>query len=392
MNVPLRMLPLVLVLFETPLSLTLTANRNRFNRRINLELRATSLPYQHTRQHFTRDIDSTRFPKASSGEKKDGINTPLINNILRSQAVLCLVATIIASVATRGDLNQALLWGPSPNTVLVHSDNAFALILMGFLAAIPMISLGKVVEESNRRDAHHVNFTTTNMVISLFGRRKIPQSTTFRVFLVSFGLVLITAATEEVLFRGYLSTWLWNVTHGSLLATWFGQATLFGLGHIHPHCRGDENRLVMVLQFTGALWHSIIYTISGSLIPCVICHLLYDWHVLASTWHSVNCQMDYVEQQEHESGWADDLTEFDDILQQDTKAFLARFFYAFDSNRKAKLLEEDVQRAVSYAFGPDGTKAPLPIHVSHAMQERESLNLAEFVRLLLHLRSKQNLM
>jgi membrane protease YdiL (CAAX protease family) len=256
---------------------------------------------------------------------------------------------------------------------------------LGIAATFPMIALSQTVENSNRRDAHYVNFATTNMVVSLFGRREEAANKvkTAQVLGLSFGLVALTAIVEEVVFRGFLSTALYSLSNHNMVFAWLGQATLFGLGHVHPKSRPEENRLVAGLQLTNAAWHGLMVMLTGSLVPGIISHLLYDWHVLASTWHQVNLQMDWTEEHALNDKQLTDRTE----LSEATRSFLTRFFYAFDKEHTGSLSEPDVQRAVAYAFMLETPPDQDIVH--EAIQGQERVELDDFVQVLLDLRAKQ---
>jgi membrane protease YdiL (CAAX protease family) len=353
-------------------------------------LHETALSYRN-RHHHEEQVTSPPPPLVTTPppteEEKDvslttaRVNVPLVARLAGSQVFLLGLTTILALVASSGDLSQALQWGP-----LTQSMDWPWLAVIGVVATFPMIALGQAIEGSARRDAHYINFSTTNMVVSLFGRRnKRTNNTTLNVVLWSTGLVLVTAVTEEVVFRGYVGSLLWQVSQHNLFVAWLGQAVLFGLGHVHPQSRPEENRLVAGLQFVHAALHGLVYVATGSLLPCILSHFLYDCHVLVSTWHGVNTQLDWTEEHSADTN-QEQLASFADQLSLETRAFLTRFFYAFDSQHASSLSEEDVQRAVAYAFATDAA-TPDQAKVHNAMQNRERLELPEFVKLLLDLRA-----
>ena len=340
------------------------------------QVMATSIPYHPDTQQapaiLKPDQEVSSLP---------GVNFEMLTKLLRSQVILLVATTAIATVCTGGDLGHALQWGPA-----VPATGSFGMhAALGIAATFPMIALSQTVENSSRRDAHYVNFATTNMAVSLFGRREEATNKvkTAQVLGLSFGLVALTAIVEEVVFRGFLSTALYSLSNHNMVFAWLGQATLFGLGHVHPKSRPEENRLVVGLQSTNAAWHGLMVMLTGSLVPGIISHLLYDWHVLASTWHQVNLQMDWTEEHALDDKQLTDRTE----LSEATRSFLTRFFYAFDKEHTGSLSEPDVQRAVAYAFMLETPPDQETVH--EAIQGRERVELDDFVQVLLDLRAKQ---
>ncbi|GAX27182.1 hypothetical protein FisN_13Lh268 [Fistulifera solaris] len=330
----------------------------------------------------------TKPPKDTPNRKKSGVNLFMIEGLCKSQLLLLCATTAIALLGTQGNLAQAVTWSDT------RTDPFLNQLLAGILAALPMIAISHAVENSSRRDAHYVNFSTTNMAITLFGRRHTPSqpkevtTSTASVIAMSLGLVLVTSIAEEVLFRGYVPTLIHHYSH-SLPTALIGQGVLFGLGHAHPHSRPEENRFVVGLQTGNGLLHGIVCAATGSLIPCIVSHCLYDWHVLASTWHHVNNQMDWTEEMTAERN--DEAAIFADRLSEETRIFLQRFYYAFDSQHAKSLSLSDVQRAIAYAFSQDKC-TPDTSTVASVFEELSNtdgrLTFSSFVQLLFTLRSQ----
>lgn len=327
-------------------------------------------------------------PRETSNKRKGGANIPMMKRLCSSQLILLGAATVLAAIATEGNLAQAVTWSDA------HINDLAIEILVGIVTAFPMIGISQLIEKSSRRDAHYVNFSTTNMAITLFGRRhtatqpKELTTSTASVLALSFGLVIATSIAEEVVFRGYVPTLIHHFSH-SLPAALIGQGLLFGLGHAHPHSRSEENRFVISLQTVNGLLHGVVCAATGSLIPCIVSHWLYDWHVLASTWHHVNNQMDWTE--EMTSDRSDEMDIFADRLSRETRAFLQRFYYAFDSQHAQSLSLSDVQRAVAYAFSQDKNTPDTSTVASvfEALSESDGrLAFPSFVQLLFTLRSQ----
>jgi membrane protease YdiL (CAAX protease family) len=284
-------------------------------------------------------------------------------------------------------------------------------LLEGFLATLPMVALGCIVENSDNRDASQVNFSTTNMVISLFGRRKSElepnASAPSQVMLLSIAIALSTGISEELIFRGYIPTAIASLSHSVPLAL-VGQAVLFAAGHLSKNARPGENRLVGSIQLINGLWYGLIYLkTGGDLLPCIVSHVLYDCHILCETWMAINNQMDYTQVSSQKS-----LNEEEDkavkylqekagsLLNMDTINFARRFFYAFDYDHVGSLTLSDTQRAISYAFMNDKSM-PDPKTVEDLFdQVQESktpassnsnrLDFSEFLQVLLVLRSSKS--
>jgi len=205
------------------------------------------------------------------------------------------------------------------------------------------------------------------------------------------------------------------------------QAVLYGLGHIHPRSGVAENGLVVAVATVNAVWLTAVMMMAASddgssslwlsLIPCIVAHFLYDMHVLAQTWHSVNAQLDWIEEN-NSNMWNND-NDNDSTSRQrrqqqqvspdnTTLAICRRFFYAFDSQHCHSLSETDVQRAVEFAFlNPNSTAAFVHHHHSPTTQQIKEqfyalcknnsddsrdgccrIELAEFVQLLSTLRKQ----
>jgi hypothetical protein len=158
---------------------------------------------------------------------------------------------------------------------------------------------------------------------------------TLEVILSSLGLSALTSVTEEVVFRGYVPALILAITQSPTMA-WLGQAIVFGLGHIHPNAQEGENRVVAATQTFNALFgYGLVYAITGGdLWPCIVAHFFYDMHVLVSSWHNVNTQMDWTEDSLQEKLSNSDAVAFAKLKQltgpsltSDTLNMCRRFFY-----------------------------------------------------------------
>jgi membrane protease YdiL (CAAX protease family) len=296
----------------------------------------------------------------------------LINSIVFNQCFVLILSVCVAYAGSSffGYHVSDLHWNGG-------EDNAFRSffdwqltplrLVEGILATIPMIALAHSIEQSEQREAMEVNFSTINMVISLFGRRKSEHDQTgsdsSEVMALSCGVGVSTAISEEIIFRGLLPTFILSLVH-SIPVAMAGQAALFAAGHLSPHAKPDENRLVGSLQFANGLWYGLVYLLAGGdILPCIIAHMLYDVHTLCGTYKKTNDQMDYTEQASHYKTPEWEQREIhkmqleaqggDALLGPETVEFARRFFFAFDHDHAGSLSRNDVQKACCYAFLQD---------------------------------------
>ena len=373
------------------------------------------LPTQNTAATGDQENDLT---EKDSSVKKNGISMPLIKAIWFNQATILLLTTATAAGASLaaggGFANLAgLHWNAGASFFsLFDWKSLFSFRLIeGILAAIPVISLSAFVEKSDHREASHVSFSTTNMVISLFGRRRTQEepsaTSTPQVIGLSSIIALTTSISEELLFRGYIPAAILGMTQ-SLPVALAGSAGLFALGHVSPRSSAGENKVVGSLQFLNGLWYGLVYLMTGGdILPCIIAHLIYDMHVFCETWHTINTQMDYTQE-----AFRQQLPESEELaiqkiqeeagpaLNTETLNFAKRFFYAFDYEHKGSLSLSDCQRAISYAFMQDEAFPP-PFEVSEmckaVLESREEelcqtptdrLSVSEFLRVLFALKAQ----
>lgn len=330
----------------------------------------------------------------NKSEKASAISMRLINSIWFNQVTLFLLATLVAIISS--------CFGPTPSDLSgLHWNNGggdltafhslfdwqptWFRVAEGILATIPMVTLGCMVENSDDRDASQVNFSTTNMVISLFGRRKSvfepAGSASLQVMLLSAGIALSTGISEELIFRGYIPTAISSLTHSLPLAL-LGQAILFSLGHISPKVRLGENRVVGSLQVVNGLWYGFVYLMTGGdILPCIVAHILYDMHILCETWTFINNQMDYTQKASqgpldgNEQRAIHQLEEGEGaVLNTETVNFVRLFFFAFDYDHVGSLSVSDCQRAVSYAFMNDKV-VPTPSTVADLFRQIQQIRL-----------------
>ena len=365
----------------------------------------------------TRTLNEPKRSSPSVTKRKSGVSMPLIRAIWYNQAAILLFATAMVAIGSQvvggGAVTFSNLhWNTSPFHSFFDWNVSPMRIWEGVIAAVPMVAVGSLVENSDRRDASHVNFSTTNMVISLFGRRKSeddPDGTNaLHVMSLSSVIAVATGLSEELVFRGYVPAAIAGLTHSIPLA-FIGQALLFALAHISPRSSASENKVVSCLQFANGLWYGMVYLMAGGdILPCILAHVLYDMHVIFETWTAINNQMDYTQKAFQKPMVKSEEEAIERIKMQagpslnvDTLNFARRFFYAFDYERKGSLSLSDTQRAVSYAFLKDKV-APSPQKVAETFNKvlenrqhshmtylpPDRLSVSEFLRLLFTLRSK----
>lgn len=334
-----------------------------------------------------------------------------------------LVTAIVLAVSGHPIDMSTLHWNGSNQFVPFWDFQATPLRLFeGIIAAAPMIFLGAQVEKSDDRDASHVNFSTMDMVMSLFGRREHvhkdgdtsypPETPMMHAMSLSVALAVITGLSEEVVFRGIIPSAIFHLAQ-SVPITLVAQSLLFGLGHLSPQASLGENKVISGLQATNGLWYGLVYLATGGdILPCIIGHALYDIHVFMETWMSINEQLTYTEEAVLKILSPEDEIEIRRIKQEagprlstETLAHARRFFYAFDYEHQESLSKSDVKRAVSYACLHDKVQPTddrvsrlfdtmleqRPIHDSNFVateRHQDRLGLAEFLKLLFLLKAK----
>jgi membrane protease YdiL (CAAX protease family) len=375
-----------------------------------------STPLYYRDQLADSSIAAPTLTRRVANEFDDSnVSMPLINAIWSSQASILVLATALVAGISVFSGNpfglSSLHWNESPSFhSLFYFEPTLWRLVEGVLAAIPLVALGCAVEQSDARDASHVNFSTTNMVISLFGRRRSvsePTATSSSlVMMLSALIALSTGISEEIVFRGYIPSALDSLTHSIPLAL-ASSAGLFAIGHISRKSTPGENTVVGGLQFANGIWYGLVYLIAGGdILPGIVAHTLYDMHVLCETWSSINSQMDYTQDafqqrldEEEENAIQRIQQQAGPSLNMDTLNFARRFFYAFDHEHKGSLSLSDVQRAVTYAFLKKNV-VPEPEWVEKVFEKlitsrndsnrtpADRLSVSEFLRLLFTLKSQ----
>jgi len=355
------------------------------------------------------------LPRPSEFLDLSSVSMPLVNRIWSNQVFILALATAIVAGVSVFSGNPfpvaSLHWNEGPHfRSLFDFDPTLGRATLGALSALPMVALNRLVEQLDGRDASRANLSTTNMVISLFGRRRSDSEPTgtamHQVVPLSALIAIATGISEEIVFRGYLPTAIQSVS-ASLPLALLASAGIFAIGHLSPQTSHGENKLVGGLQFASGLWYGATYLLAGGdILPCIIAHALSDMHVLCEAWHSINGQIDYTQgafrerlETEEEEALQMIKQRAGPALDVDALNFGRRFFYAFDHERKGTLALANVQKAVTYAF-LQATSVPDPKRVEELftklLKNREEsstappdrLKFSEFLRLLFALQSR----
>eukprot|EP00547_Thalassionema_nitzschioides_P010245 CAMPEP_0194228182 /NCGR_PEP_ID=MMETSP0156-20130528/43243_1 /TAXON_ID=33649 /ORGANISM="Thalassionema nitzschioides, Strain L26-B" /LENGTH=431 /DNA_ID=CAMNT_0038960689 /DNA_START=13 /DNA_END=1308 /DNA_ORIENTATION=+ len=356
---------------------------------------------------------------------KSGIKMDKVRMLMLSQFFLLSGATVVtigASAFSGNGGNLGLNQWTEIGIFKPYFSGEIWRLVEAILGAVPIVLTGNVLAKSGNREYALVDFSTTNMVMALFGRRihdhendifdhppVKPETPMIHTLLFSGAISVLTGVCEEIVFRGLTPAVIFYYSHSPALAL-FGQAFLFGLRHVSPKASQAENRSAIALQTASGLWYGIIFMLAGGdLLPCIVAHALCDLHMFMKTWMHTNYQMDYTENAVLQPLTQSDKLELRQVKQEagsdlsvETFAFLRRFFYAFDYDRVGTLSRADVQRAACYAFineaempNPDRIDELFTKILSARVQEsyddsNTRLKLPEFLRVIISLRANSS--
>lgn len=366
-----------------------------------------------TSQQLDTTNPALKYAPPVTEDDPNTLSMPLIQYICANQAMLLLIASSVTMAASFfGDSPMEMLslhWnGGQAFHSLFDWQPSSVRAMEGILASLPLIGVGQLIERSDNTDASRFNFATTNMVISLFGRREseldLAAAKSSQVMGLSALIGISSGISEEMIFRGYIPAAIAALTHSPLMAL-FGQAALFAVGHLSKDAQPGENKMNVSFQFLIGLWYGTVYLAAGGdILPCILAHALYDMHTLCETWMQVNNQMDYTQEssmkriEEEESLAVRRLqSETGAKLNKETVSFARHFFYAFDTDHVGRLSLSDCQRAVSYAFMNDSI-TPSPKVVKDLFRQtteqrsdgtkwEDRLDFSEFLHILFVLRT-----
>lgn len=302
-------------------------------------------------------------------------------DVVASHLATLVLSTVAAVFATGGHLGAYC--SDCGTAAALSGDGAAAggtplplaaLAVSGAAAAVPLI-LGSRAFASARQHlpppAMVSQLRTTGMALHMFGRRRQRQdakvvdsdgvrlpatsgsqpATTAQVVALLGVVSGVTAVSDEVVFRAFLPAAIYATT-GSAAVAVIVPVALYGLGHVpwsNPASRADSVWFALQ-QSAAALWYATLFSLSGSLVPGIVTHWLYDMHTLGASWHGVNCQMDYAEERMSVIVHRAERDDAGIRLSPEASEASRRFFCAMDTERLDSLSLADVQRAVAYAF------------------------------------------
>ena len=121
------------------------------------------------------------------------------------------------------------------------------------------------------------------LYIALWGESSIPEMVYYVddseydiIRALSFVSIVIAApVVEEILFRGYILDAIREM-HGDVLAV-LGSSVLFGLLHLEPYVVG--------MATVGGIVYGILRIRSGSLWPCIVSHMLWNFFAFLYIWY-----------------------------------------------------------------------------------------------------------
>jgi len=290
--------------------------------------------------------ESDKIGMIQTDQQEESINVPLMTHLVQ-QELTVIAGTALMAVITSFDI-------PMEWSRMIFPES--------LLTAMLLIAGQTLIQQLPFRTIHEAAFDEEYRMMSLFGRR----SRALDVAAYSGGLALVSSATQELVLRGIFLTCLYGVS-GDWMITMATQAAMSGFVSHDP--KQSWNGLVL-----GAAT-----ALSGSLFPAILGRFMFEWHQQTSTWQSIRSQLDWSDEQSMQQH---DALE---SLPLETQRSLTEFFYAFDSHHSGSLSTSDVQKAVTFAFLGEEQK-PSTRQVFETIGERQSLDLGEFVDVLLKLR------
>lgn len=356
--------------------------------------------------------------------QSNGINRFLIRALTLNQYLILGIAAIISGVlilVTKGptgfsDLNDVLQWSGGTYDVFDFTMTPERL-LIGIGAAMPLLAVSNIIENSDKRTFANINFSTITMCLSLFGRRnappddflpaqfkgtaapKFPTTPWPEAALQSFILSSVTGFCEETVFRRLVPSMIVLLLGGdvNLIVPYIGQGFLFGLGHAQPGNKFDENAVLVGLQTFNGFGLGLLYILTGGdIVPCMICHATYDFVVFFKTWKDANDQMDYADKMYSkplpstiESQVRSLIKTVNPTTQSDVAyKILKRMFYLFDFDKNETLSLSEVRKGISYmaierkAGNPPSQDDVDRLFTAVAQPGESRLTFLDFLRLL----------
>ncbi len=203
---------------------------------------------------------------------------------------------------------------------------------------------------------------------STFGNVPAASSTTASSIIILSMINSMTAISSELIYRLYIPTLLLGTTSDYMISMMV-PAVLYGVSHTQWYGNPStattavsafspkvfvnmDTCMLLIQQTIAAMWYSSLYICSGSIVPCIISHYLYDMDLLTSSWHSINNQMDYIDNHPTPSTTNVRLETINDHpperLTSEAADISHRFFLAFDSEHVGSWNEYDLDRALQY--------------------------------------------
>jgi len=295
-------------------------------------------------------------------------------------------------------------------------------LLMGIGGAMPLLAFSNFIESSDKRTFANLNFSTIVLCMTLFGRRtvppddflppeyksaggalEIPTTKSWQALVESLSLATVTGFCEESVFRRQVPAVLAQLSgaNGNILIPFFGQALLFGLGHIQPSQKVSENAIMVGLQSINGLGFGLLLLLSGGqLVVPIIAHATYDFVTFFKTWNDANSQLEYAEKMYSRPLPPHVEKEVESVVRsnpkmKDPRVFksLKRLFFIFDYDKNESLNLSEVKKGISYYALEKQSTPPSDTEIERLFQStvqsrkaiegvsRSRLNFADFLRL-----------
>jgi Type II CAAX prenyl endopeptidase Rce1-like len=289
--------------------------------------------------------------------------------------------------------------GDCPTNVALGIGGAIPLVLVSQHIRNSMSPLSIVDEQHEQMESGDTlraifrsnQIEVTDMVLKLLGRRQYrfhnstidsiaqqvsaidstisePNTSTATSIAVLALVSGVTSISAELIYRVYVPIMIYSMTDNAL--AFVLPAVLYGCSHIdwnqkptYSTVRQDVvSELWMVLyQTITAIWYSFLLYMSGSIYTSILAHLLHDMDTLTSTWHHINNQLDYVDEQEQQSIPEATKVRIEEYPETRTNPMMAqmspeailvsrRIFSAFDSERVGSLNEANVHEMIQYIY------------------------------------------
>jgi Type II CAAX prenyl endopeptidase Rce1-like len=361
--------------------------------------------------------------------------------LLLSTMCYAVITTVMSSIAVGNVQFMEETW--SDQILSQQHMNIWNVLFLGCGGAVPLIHSAHSVSISNsaesrptkqsgyidtmRNMGYRNQLEITQMIVQVLGRRR--QSSVTQVTLknttrdensqlptTSSSIAILsllngmTSISSELVYRLYLPSVLYSITLDYTLSI-LVSALIYGISNIQPKSLQHvatikeihlEIPFLFVQQTLAAIWYSMLFACSGSIIPSVLAHYIYDMDMLTSSWHSVNNQLDYIDNKSQEQEQDIEDVVVTPKLSLEAENASRRFFLAFDSEHVGSLNQQDIDRVLQYlSYNPNDSRINSPQYNLNEIQNdvvqqrlttrdtnladnREDLrlNYTEFVQLL----------